>query len=158
VFKNRRANHRHFFAPKVKVLDEIVAPETASISGNNYVDDGEVKRYRDYDSLPGVEIDELAASDFVKSVLEWNLPPWRFREVGTPGLFLSHVRSALFAGHVVADPGESFERGVTTAGLQLDLAFTLGHRLPMTLSLGYAVSRENGGRLGDEVMLSLKIL
>ncbi len=30
--------------------------------GNNYVDDGEIKRYRDYDSFPGVEIDELAGA------------------------------------------------------------------------------------------------
>ena len=126
--------------------------------GNNYVDDGEVKRYREYYSLPGLEIDELAATDFVKSVVEWNLPPWRFREVGKPGFFLSHVRSALFAGHIISDPGESFERDVSTAGVQFDLNFTLGHRLPMTLSLAYALGLEDGDRLGDEVMLSLKIL
>ncbi len=126
--------------------------------GNNYVDDGEVKRYREHYSLPGLEIDELAATDFIKSIVEWNLPPWRFREVGRPGFFLSHVRSALFAGHVVADPGDAAERGVSTLGVQFDLNFTLGHRLPMTLSLGYAVGQEDGDRLGDEVMLSLKIL
>ena len=126
--------------------------------GNNYVDDGEVKRYREFYSLPGIEIDALAATDFVKSVLEWNLPPWRFREVGKPGFFLGHVRSALFAGHVIADPGEAFERNVSTVGAQVDLSFTLGHRLPMTLSIGYAVGVEDGSRLDDEVMLSLKIL
>jgi hypothetical protein len=126
--------------------------------GNNYVDDGEIKRYREYYSLPGFEIDGFAASDFFKTLLEWNLPPWRFREVGKPGLFLSHVRTALFAGHILADPGELTERNVTSAGVQFDLAFTLAHRLPMTLSLGYAVGLQNGDRTGDEVMLSLKIL
>ena len=35
--------------------------------GNNYVDDGEVKRYREFDSFPGFEIDELAGRDFAKS-------------------------------------------------------------------------------------------
>ncbi|HEX5789137.1 MAG TPA: hypothetical protein VFY03_13220, partial [Woeseiaceae bacterium] len=122
------------------------------------VDDGEVKRYREFHSLPGIEIDSLAATDFVKSVFEWNLPPWRFREVGKPGFFLGHVRTALFAGHVIADPGEAFERNVSTVGAQVDLSFTLGHRLPMTLSLGYAVGMEEGSRLDDEVILSLKIL
>jgi hypothetical protein len=126
--------------------------------GNNYVDDGEVKRYREYYSHPGFEIDEIVATDFVKSLAEWNLPPIRFREIGTPSFFLSHIRPAVFVGQVVADPGEDFERSVTTAGIQLDLNFTLGHRLPMTLSVGYAAGFENGDRLDDEWMASLKIL
>ncbi len=126
--------------------------------GNNYVDDGEVKRYRDYDSLPGFEIDEVAASSFVKTVAEWNLPPIRFREVGTPSFFLGHIRPAIFAGRVVSDPGRSFERTVDSAGIQLDLSFTIGHRLPMTLSLGYAAGFEDGRKLDDEWMASLKIL
>ncbi|MGH7129834.1 MAG: hypothetical protein ACREIV_14790, partial [Planctomycetaceae bacterium] len=126
--------------------------------GNNYVDDGEVKRYRGYDSFPGFEIDEIVATDFVKSVAEWNLPPIRFREVGTPGFYLGHIRPALFFGALVSDPGEPFERTVTTAGTQLDLSFTLGHRLPMTLSVGYAAGYEDGARRDDEWMVSLKIL
>ncbi|MGH8167249.1 MAG: hypothetical protein ACREQ1_08420, partial [Woeseiaceae bacterium] len=126
--------------------------------GNNYVDDGEVKRYREYGSFPGFEIDEIIATDFVKSVAEWNLPPIRFREVGTPGLFLSHIRPALFFGTLVADPGEAFERTVTTAGMQLDLTFTLAHRLPMSFSVGYAAGYEHGDRQEDEWMVSLKIL
>ena len=126
--------------------------------GNNYMDDGEVKRYREYQSFPGFEIDEIVATDFVKSMAEWNLPPIRFREVGQPSLFLSHIRPALFVGALVADPGEPFERTVTTAGMQVDLAFTLAHRLPMTFSLGYAAGFENGDRRDDEWMVSLKIL
>jgi hypothetical protein len=126
--------------------------------GNNYVDDGEVKRYRQYDSLPGFEIDEVAATDFVKSVAEWNFPPVRFREVGTPGFFLSHIRPAVFVAHLIADPGEAFERSLTSAGLQLDLGFTIAHRLPMTFSVGYAAGFESGNKLDDEWMVSLKIL
>jgi len=126
--------------------------------GNNYVDDGEVKRYRDYNSLPGFEIDEIAATDFVKSLAEWNLPPIRFREVGTPSFYLSHIRPALFISHVIADPGESFERSVSSAGIQFDLTFTIAHRLPMTFSVGYAAGVEDGDKLDDEWMVSLKIL
>ncbi len=126
--------------------------------GNNYVDDGAVKRYREYSSLPGFEIDEVPAGDFIRSVAEWNLPPVRFREAGTPSFFLSHLRPAVFFAAVVADPGESFERTVTSVGAQLDLSFTIAHRLPMTLSVGYAAGYDEGNRVGDEWMLSLKIL
>ena len=126
--------------------------------GNNYVDDGAVKRYREYDSFPGFEIDEIIASEFVKSVVELNLPPIRFREVGTPSFFLSHIRPAAFVGTLITDPGKTFERDFASAGMQFDLSFTIAHHLPMTLSLGYAVGFESGDRLGDEWMLSLKIL
>jgi len=45
-----------------------------------------------------------------------------------------------------------------TLGAQLDLNFTVGHRLPMTLSLGYASGFEDGERQGDEFLISLKIM
>lgn len=49
--------------------------------GNNYVDDGDPKRYRHYDSMPGFDFDEIRAGDFGKAVVELNLPPLRFREL-----------------------------------------------------------------------------
>ena len=127
--------------------------------GNNYVDDGDVKRYREFDSFPGFEIDELAGQDFAKSVLELNLPPVRFEEVGTPGFFLGWARPALFTGVLVTDPdSETRRRTVYSVGAQVDLSFTVVHRLPMTLSFGYAAGFEDGRKLNDEWMLSLKIL
>jgi hypothetical protein len=126
--------------------------------GNNYVDNREVKRYREYYSMPGFEIDELAGTTFAKSTFEWNLPPIRFREVGTPSFFLKHIRPALFASGLRTDPGDLSERTVVSAGAQIDLEFTLAHRLPMTFSIGYAAGYENGERLSDEWMISLKIM
>lgn len=126
--------------------------------GNNYVDDGAVKRYREYYSMPGFELDELSGQRFVKSLVEWNLPPLRFREAGKPSFFLSHLRPAIFFGALQTDPGKSFERTVTTAGIQFDLKFTLAHRLPMSLSLGYAAGFEDGNEHDNEWLLSLKIL
>lgn len=126
--------------------------------GNNYVDDAEVKRYREYYSMPGFEIDDISARDFAKSVVEWNLPPIRFESVGTPGFFLSWIRPAIFAAGLWTDPGKQFDRTFTSFGFQLDLHFTIGHRLPMTLSVGYAAGFEEGTRQDNEVMLSLKIL
>ena len=125
---------------------------------NNYVDDGIVKRYREYSSFPGFEIDQVGAKTFYKTVAEWNLPPKRFRGVGTPSLFLKHARPALFAGVLVSDPGKSYERTLTNIGFQVDFEFTLAHRLPMTFSVGYARGYQSGEKQDNEVMLSLKIL
>jgi len=126
--------------------------------GNNYVDDGDVKRYRKFYSMPGFEIDAISARDFVKSTAEWNLPPVRFKSVGTPGFFLSWVRPAVFVSTLWTDPAERFDRTFTSAGFQLDLHFTLGHRHAMTLSAGYAAGYKGSDKLDDEIMISLKIL
>lgn len=125
---------------------------------NNYVDDKEVKRYREIESLPGFEIDEVAARSFVKALAELNLRPIRFEDVGTPSLFLGSIRPAVFAGALIANPGANDERTVGTAGAQLDFNFTLAHRLPMTLSLGYAAAIEDQQKTSDEWLISLKIM
>lgn len=126
--------------------------------GNNYVDNDEVKRYREYNAFPGFEIDAIAARNFVKSTAELNLPPFRFKGAGIPSLYLSYIRPAAFFGTMVTDPGDATERTVLDAGFQIDLHFTLAHRLPMTLSLGYAAGFEHSDKQDDEFMISLKIL
>lgn len=125
---------------------------------NNYVDDREIKRYRQYDTLPGFEIDEIAARSFGKSVVEWNLPPLRFESAGAPSLYLANLRTAIFAGALFANPGGANDRELFTAGVQVDFNFTLAHRLPMTLSAGFASGFESGRRRGDEFLISLKIM
>ncbi|MFO0002734.1 MAG: hypothetical protein ACK559_16530, partial [bacterium] len=126
--------------------------------GNNYVDNGSVKRYRDYDSLPGFEIGEISAKRFAKSVVELNTPPIRFAEVGTPALYLGEIQPSIFAGTLFAEPGSSREERYSTVGVQFDLSFTALHRLPMTVSVGYARGFASGGDSSGEFMLSLKIL
>ncbi len=126
--------------------------------GNNYVDDREVKRYREFDSFPGFEINEIDAQSFVRSVAEINLPPVRFEDVGSPGFFLSSLRTAVFAGALEAEPAVGERRSYQTIGIQTDWNFTVAHRLPMVLSLGYAEGFEDGERRGNEVLVSLKIM
>jgi len=134
--------------------------------GNNYVDDGEVKRYREYESFPGFQIDGIAARRFARSLAEWNLPPVRFAEVGKPSLYLSHLRTALFAGILEVQPPTGPARTLATVGGQVDFNFTLALRLPMTFSVGYAHGFELnaapgfdvGRRPHGEVMASLKVL
>jgi hypothetical protein len=126
--------------------------------GNNYVDDREVKRYRDYVSLPGFEINEVSARTFVRAVAEVNLPPVRFEEVGVPALFLSSMRSALFLGGLELETAHGARRSLQTAGVQVDFNITAAHRLPMVFSIGYAQGFEDGAREGGEVLISLKIM
>jgi hypothetical protein len=126
--------------------------------GNNYVDDKEEKRYREFGAFPGFKIDELASARFAKSLLELNLPPLRFSNIGQPSLFLSSVRPALFGGVMVLEPGRNSQRTLETLGGQLDLKFTVALRLPMVLSIGAAAGFDEGRHHGDEVMISLKVL
>src|SRR5215471_21230516 len=107
--------------------------------GNNYVDHGEIKRYREYDSFPGFDIDALNGRTYARSMLEWNLPPLRFSSVGNAGNYLSWMRPAVFAGVLVTNPNESALRQTAKdVGFQLDFRFFVLHDQEMTLSIGGA--------------------
>jgi hypothetical protein len=127
--------------------------------GNNYVDDREVKRYRNFYSFPGFDIDALHGQDFAKSIIEWNLPPITFKELGKPAFYLSWIRASLFAGVLATDIGDrQSEQTYNSLGIQADLHFTIVHRLSMTFSVGFAQGYIGSHKYDDEIMLSLKIL
>jgi hypothetical protein len=126
--------------------------------GNNYVDNREVKRYREHVSFPGFEINEIEARSYVRAIAEINLPPFRFEDVGIPSHFLSSMRTSVFAGELYAEPRTGDARSLQTVGAQIDFNFTAAHRLPMVLSFGYAEGFEDGERQGGEVLFSLKIM
>ena len=106
--------------------------------GNNYVDDGSIKRYREYYSLPGFGIDEISGLNFVKELVEWNLPPVVFESVGTPGFYLTWLRPSLFAAGLWTEPtNASLRKNYTSLGAQVDLRFTVLHWYDMTLSVGF---------------------
>ena len=126
--------------------------------GNNWVDWQEVRRYREYDSFPGIDIGEAGGNDFAKGSLELTLPPLRFRRVGVPSLYANWARLALFSSVL----GTNFEnsglhRELYDAGAQVDVSLVLFSNLESTFSLGYAQTRERG-RHSNEVMVSLKLL
>ncbi len=62
--------------------------------GNNWVDWQEVRRYREYYALPGLDISQLEANNYGKLLVEWGLPPLRFKQAGTaePLLHLDECR------------------------------------------------------------------
>ena len=126
--------------------------------GNNYVDHGPEKRYRESYALPGAELNEIGGRNFAKSVIEWNLPPLNFARVGTPGFYLTWMRPAVFAGGLVANlDSTGLRRTVTNVGGQLDFRLNLLSTLDLTVSAGGAVAYERGFAPRREAMISLKM-
>ena len=108
--------------------------------------------------FPGVEIDELVAQTFAKAMLECNLPPLRFRRLGSPSLYCTWVRPALFATALVTDLDRSLiRRTIGNAGVQLDFRFVALSHLDFTVSLGYAVAFEDDRDPAREFMFSLRL-
>jgi hypothetical protein len=127
--------------------------------GNNWVDRREVKRYREYYAFPGAGINEIGGRNFVRSTVEWNLPPLRFRKAGTPGFYLTWMRPAVFTGVLATNVDRaSIRRTATNVGAQLDFQLTVLSNLDMMLSVGGAAAFENGFVPRREFMVSFKLL
>jgi hypothetical protein len=127
--------------------------------GNNYVDDKSIKRYREYYSMPGFGIDEISGLNFVKELVEWNVPPYVFESAGTPGLYLNWLRPSVFAAGLWTEPTNASQRkSYASVGAQMDLHFSILHWYDMTLSVGFAAGFQGSQRAGDEWMISLKIM
>ncbi len=127
--------------------------------GNNWVDRGEVKRYRDYDAFPGRALNEIGGRNFTKALLDWNLPALRFRRVGKAAFYATWTRLSLFTGGLVTNlDHEPSRRRVADAGAQADVRFQLFTQQPLTFSVGYARAFEHHRLPTREWMVSLKIL
>jgi hypothetical protein len=127
--------------------------------GNNRVDHGTVKRYREDDSMPGFEINQIGARRYVKQMVEWTLPPYVFEDAGWPGFHANWLRPAVFAAALWADdPATRERRRFASLGAQADLRLATLHWYEMVLSLGYGVGYERSRRVGHEWMVSLKLL
>jgi len=126
--------------------------------GNNYVDNLPEKRYREYFSFPGVELNSIGGTNYAKLNIEWNLPPVRFLNFGYSSFYLNYIRTSLFSGAMTTniDSGP-FRRSLTDFGIQLDFKFIMFFHLKMTFSAGYAVALERDQRMTNETMFSLKI-
>jgi hypothetical protein len=136
--------------------------------GNNYVDYLTEKRYREYYSFPGVDLNEFGGKNYAKVTLEWNLPPIRFRRVGFTSFYFRWARIALFSsgirtnldGEKGGDPPPQFgaRRTLFNVGGQIDFRIVMFSRLNSMLSFGYATAIEKDESLSKEFMFSLKIL
>lgn len=127
--------------------------------GNNYVDYRPPDQYRQYYSFPGVQIDQLSATSFGKLMGEYELPPIRFRRVGSTWLYANWARFSVFSTGLLTNLGSSAERQFyVDAGTQLDVRVVLFTYLNTTFSAGYAGAADRNGRVSGQYMISLKIL
>lgn len=112
-----------------------------------------------YFNQASAELNEVAGRTFAKGLLELNLPPWRFKRLGTPGVHATWLRPALFATALTTDPDSGrFRRNVFSTGGQIDVRFTILSNLDMTLSAGAAIAVERGRPDRREAMVSWKVL
>ncbi len=127
--------------------------------GNNWVDIGEIRRYREDESFPGLEINQIGGINYVKAMLEWDLPPIRFRRFGVQSLYCTWSRLALFTSALGTNLDDSASRrSAAMAGGQLDFRLVIFSTFESTFSVGYAAAAEKHQRLSHELMVSLKIL
>jgi hypothetical protein len=88
---------------------------------NNWVDRREIKQYRNAESFPGLEINEVGGATYTKAQVEWVSPPFRFRSVGIPSAFLRWANLSLFATGLVTDVQDiAVRRAFTSVGAQVD--------------------------------------
>ena len=126
--------------------------------GNNYVDDGAVQRYREWYAFPGFGLQEISGLNFVREMVEWNIPPLVFESAGTAAFHATWLRPAIFVSAMVTNPGNaSLRKNYESVGGQADFRFSILHWYELTLSAGYAVGFQEGKRAGSEWMFSLKI-
>src|SRR5205085_11650078 len=92
----------------------------------NWVDNGDPKRYRDSDRFPGVELDEVQGTNYVRGMLDWNLPAVRFKRVGNLALYASWMRVAIFSSALVTNLDDApSRRKLANVGAQADMRMQL---------------------------------
>lgn len=125
--------------------------------GNNWVDYRNQLQYREMQSFPGVQIDELSAINYGKLTTEINFPPIRFRKLGLLGFYSTYMRFSAFGMGLFSNLATSLTNyNYFSTGAQLDLELVLFSLIKSSLSVGYA--RAYGPMLpADQFMLSLKL-
>ena len=126
---------------------------------NNYVDDRTEKRYRELESFPGFDIDEIAARRFAKVTGRDQPAAGPLRRGGHRRL-LPELHSSRRSSPARWRPRnrDGGSRTYANVGAQLDLNFTVAMRLPMVLSVGAAAGFRDGDYRKTELLASLKIM
>lgn len=126
---------------------------------NNYIDWQPTEQYRKPLAFPGAQIDEIEAWNYCKTLGEFNLKPFRLRDVGTSWLYPTYLKTSFFAAHLLTDfDKKDLMRNIFNAGIQADLQLVLFTYMKTTWSAGYAVMFENGKENKGQFMFSVKLL
>jgi len=125
---------------------------------NNWVDDKDVQRYRKWNSFPGKDISSISGTNFLKAMMELELPPLRFREVGIIPFYLRWMRTSLFSSALATNvENNSLRKMYYNIGIQVDFQFVALSLLRTYLSFGYAAAVDNNQNYTHEFMMSLKL-
>ncbi|MCX6234331.1 MAG: hypothetical protein NT175_06340 [Bacteroidetes bacterium] len=126
---------------------------------NNWVDYQQPQRYREFESFPGVEIDQISAMNYGKLLTELNFNPIRFHKLGFLSFYSTYARFSVFGMGLLADiTDDTFRREVYNAGAQVDFELVLFSLIKSTLSFGYARAFQDGYSPSGQWMVSLKLL
>jgi hypothetical protein len=127
--------------------------------GNNWVDYRGIKQFRNTESFPGLEINQIGGASYGKAQVEWVSPPLRFRKVGIPSAYLRWAGMTVFASGLVTDFDDRDTRGsYVNVGAQGDLRLVTLSHLESTFSLGFATAAGDGLRRRSSVMASFKLM
>ena len=129
---------------------------------NNRVDYRNALQYRNSLAMPGASIDAIQAHSYAKAMAELNFRPIRLNDFGALFLYPTWIQCSLFGSGLSAwNPGQP-HRMYYSAGVQFTTEIVILNYLKTTLSLGYghlfAPEGFPGGRHGNEIMISLKLL
>lgn len=104
--------------------------------GNRRLEDGGAKQFRKVFRFPGIPIYSLSARGFAKAMVEQNLPPLRFDNLGLGSHLLTHVDASWYAQGLVLD--SDLSPTALSVGGQVNLVFKNWFNLESTLSAGIA--------------------
>ncbi|MBI4427644.1 MAG: hypothetical protein HY562_00830 [Ignavibacteriales bacterium] len=128
--------------------------------GNNWIDYQDSKRYREYYSFPGVELNNIGGTNYGKLMLEWTLPPLRFRRFGIQSFYMNWIHLSFFSSALSTNFDDlTLKRTAVNVGAQIDCKLVIFSTQESTLSIGYAVAKQDHlPASSNEVMISLKLL
>jgi len=126
---------------------------------NNWVDYRGIKQYRNAESFPGLEINQVSGATYAKAQFEWASPPLRFRSAGIPSAYFRWASLTLFAQGLMTDlDNSSSRRTYQGAGAQIDIRLITLSNMESTFSIGWAAAKGQGVPLSDQLMVSFKIM
>ena len=127
--------------------------------GNNWVDHGTIRRFRDAESFAGLDINEVGGASYARAQLEWTSPPLRFRRAGIPSFYFRWADLSLFTTGLATDLDDNgLRHGLVNVGAQVDVrVVTLSH-LDSPLSFGFASAWGRGRPATSSWMFSFKIM
>jgi len=127
--------------------------------GNNWVDYRGIKQFRNMESFPGLDINQVSGAAYGKAQVEWTSPPLRFRKAGVPSAYLRWAGLTAFASGLVTDFDDgTTRRGYVSAGAQADLRVITISQFESTFSVGVAFAAGDEIPRSSALMVSFKLM